>query len=67
MTDDPFGACWYRWERADSRRRDMVKVWNNYVERQPHNIKLVHQDQGLHIIRVIENESHPSRLRRAVW
>jgi hypothetical protein len=35
MTDDPFEACWYRWERADSRCRDMVKVWNDYVERQP--------------------------------
>src|SRR6266404_3656174 len=59
MTDDPFEACWYRWERADSRRRDMVKVWNDYVERQPHDIKLVHHGQGVHIIRVIENEPIP--------
>jgi hypothetical protein len=24
MTDDRFEACWHRWERADSRRQDMV-------------------------------------------
>jgi hypothetical protein len=60
MTDDPFEACWHRWERADSRRRDMVKVWNDYVERQPHDIEVVHQGQGVHIIRVIENEPIPA-------
>jgi hypothetical protein len=60
MTDDPFEVCWYRWERADSRRRDMVKAWNDYVERQPHDIKVVHQGQGIHIIRVIENEPIPA-------
>ena len=60
MTDDPFEACWYRWERADSRGREMVKVWNDYVERQPHDIKLMHQGHGVHIIRVIENEPIPA-------
>ena len=66
MTDDPFEACWYRWERADSRRPEMVKVWNDYVARQPHDIELVHQGQGVHVIRVVENEPIPSRLRRTV-
>jgi hypothetical protein len=60
MTNDPFEACWHRWERADSRRRDIVRVWNDYVERRPHDIKLVHQGQGIHIIRLIENELIPA-------
>jgi hypothetical protein len=60
MTDDPFEACWYRWERADSHRRDMVKVWNGYVERQTHDFALVHEGQGVHIMRVIENEPIPA-------
>ena len=60
MTDDPFEACWYRWERADSRRQDMVKVWNDYVAREPHDIELVHQGQGVHVVRVIENEPMPA-------
>jgi hypothetical protein len=47
MTDDPFEACWYRWERADSHRRDMVNVWNDYVERQTHDFELVHEGQGV--------------------
>jgi hypothetical protein len=60
MTDDPFRACWYRWERADSHRQDMVKVWNDYVARDPHDIELVHQGHGIHVIRVIENEPMPA-------
>jgi hypothetical protein len=60
MTDDPFEACWYRWERADSRRWDMVNVWNDYVARDPHDIELVHQGQGVHVIRVVENEPIPA-------
>jgi hypothetical protein len=60
MTDDPFEACWYRWERADSHRRDIVKVWNDYVERQTHDFELVHEGQGVHILRVIENEPVPA-------
>jgi hypothetical protein len=60
VMDDPFEACWYRWERANSRRRDMVKVWNDYVEQQPHEIELVHQGQGIHVIRVIEKEPFPA-------
>jgi hypothetical protein len=60
MSDDPFRACWYRWERADSRRQDMVKVWNDYVDRDPHDIELVHQGQGIHVVRVIENEPIPA-------
>lgn len=60
MTDDPFEACWYRWERAESRHQEMVKVWNDYVARQPHDIKLVHQGQGVHVIRVVENEPIPA-------
>lgn len=60
MTDDPFEACWYRWERADSHRRDMVKVWNDYVERQTHDFELVHKGHGVHILRVIENEPIPA-------
>jgi hypothetical protein len=59
VTDDPFEACWYRWERADSRRLDMVKVWNDYVDRQPHDIELVHQGQGVHLVRVVESEPIP--------
>jgi hypothetical protein len=58
MQEDPFEACWYRWERAETRRQDMVKVWNDYVEREPHEIQLVHQ-KGVHIVRVIENEPVP--------
>jgi hypothetical protein len=46
MTDDPFEACWYRWERADSHRRDMAQVWNASVERQTHDFELVHEGQG---------------------
>ena len=60
MTDDPFEACWYRWERADSRRRDMVEVWNDYVARDPHDIELVHQGRGVYVIRVVENEPMPA-------
>ena len=63
MTDDPFEACWYRWERADSRHQEMVKVWNDYVARQPHDVELVHQGQGVHLIRVVET-SPSRRLRR---
>jgi len=59
MTDDSFDACWYRWERADSRRREMVTVWNDYVDRQTHECRLVHQGQGVHILQVIENEPIP--------
>jgi hypothetical protein len=59
MTDDPFDACWHRWERADSRRREMVTVWNDYVDRQTHECRLVHQRQGVHILQVIENEPIP--------
>ena len=39
-------ADYLRWERADSHRRDMVKVWNGYVERQTHDFALVHEGQG---------------------
>jgi hypothetical protein len=60
MADDPFEACWYRWERADSRRRDMVGVWNDYVARDPHGVELVHQGHGVHVIRVVENEPIPA-------
>lgn len=60
MTGDPFEACWYRWERADSHRRDMVNVWNDYVERQTHDFELVHEGQGVHVLRVIENEPIPA-------
>jgi hypothetical protein len=60
MTDDPFEACWYRWERADSRRRNMVEVWNDYVARDPHDIELVHQGRGVYVIRVVENEPMPA-------
>jgi hypothetical protein len=59
MTDDPFEACWYRWERADSHHQNMVQVWNDYMARNPHGIELVHQGQGVHIVRVIENEPIP--------
>ncbi|WP_446214197.1 hypothetical protein [Micromonospora sp. IBSANI012] len=38
----------------------MVEVWNDYVERQPHDIQLVHQGEGVHVIRVIENEPIPA-------
>lgn len=60
MTDDPFEACWYRWERADSHRRDMVQVWSDYMTRDPHDIELLHQGQGVHVIRVVENEPIPA-------
>lgn len=60
MTDDPFEACWFRWERADSHRRDMVKVWNDYVARDPHDITLVHQGEGVHVVRVIQEEPVPA-------
>jgi hypothetical protein len=59
MTDDPFEACWHRWERADSRRQEVVTVWNDYVDRQTHECRLVHQGQGVHILQVIENEPIP--------
>jgi hypothetical protein len=59
MTDDPFEACWYRWERAESRHQEMVKVWNDYVARDPHHVELVHQGQGVHLIRVVESEPIP--------
>ena len=38
----------------------MVKVWNDYVERQSHDFELVHQGQGVHILRVIEGEPIPA-------
>jgi hypothetical protein len=59
MTDDPFEACWYRWERAESRHQEMVKVWNDYVARDPHHVELVHQGQRVHLIRVVESEPIP--------
>jgi hypothetical protein len=60
MAGDPFQASWYRWERADSRRQEMVTTWNGYVERQPHGVKLVHQGKGVHIVRVFETEPVPA-------
>jgi hypothetical protein len=37
----------------------MAKVWNDYVARDPHDIELVHQGHGVHLVRVIENEPIP--------
>lgn len=38
----------------------MAQVWNDYVARDPHDIELVHQGQGVHVIRVVENEPIPA-------
>lgn len=38
----------------------MVNVWNDYVERQTHDFELVHEGQGVHVMRVIENEPVPA-------
>lgn len=61
MVEDPFSNCWFRWERANEHRMEMVSVWNAYIDQHPHDVQLHHQGQGVYVVRITETEPFPSK------
>lgn len=60
MIDDPFQACWHRWDRANRHRAEMIEVWNSYIANHPYEFTLIHQGAGVHILRVWETTPMPA-------
>ena len=55
-----FDACWHRLDRAAGHRTAMATIWNDYIEREPHDTRLKHLGDGRYSMQVIEHEPPPS-------
>lgn len=62
VTEDPFQACWLRVERADEHQHALVEIWNDFIEEHPFDFSLDHQGDGVHILRVWQDEPTPPEL-----
>lgn len=58
--EHPFDACWDRLDRADQHRTHLAAIWNEYIDGDPFDISVTHHGDGVHILRVIQDEPIPS-------
>ena len=60
MIDSPFDACWDRLERADVHRSVLATIWNEYLDDEPFDVSLIHEGEGVHILRVWQTTPIPA-------
>ena len=60
MIDSPFDACWERLERADEHRSALAAIWNEYLDDEPFDVSLIHEGEGVHILRVWQTAPIPA-------
>ena len=60
MIDSPFDACWDRLERADEHRSVLATIWNEYLDDEPFDSSLIHEGEGVHILRVWQTTPIPA-------
>ncbi len=66
---DLFAPCWRRIDRADDHRRRLSEIWNAHLAGHPFDFALVHEGDGVHILRVWQEEPIPSEfaIRLGEW
>ena len=60
MIDSPFDDCWNRLERADEHRSALATIWNEYLDDEPFDVSLIHEGEGVHILRVWQTTPIPA-------
>lgn len=62
MSENPFEACWHRWDRADEHRRALTSLWNEYIADHPFDYSLDHAGDGTYILRVWQQRQMPAAM-----
>jgi hypothetical protein len=60
MAQDPFDRCWDRIERAQTHDHAAVDEWNDYVNRDPYDARLIVDHDGRCTLWIEEIEPVPS-------
>ena len=66
---DLFAPCWSRIDRADDHRRSLSEIWNAHLDAHPYHFDLLHEGDGVHILRVWEEYPVPAEfaIRLGEW
>ncbi|SEE78718.1 hypothetical protein [Ruania alba] len=62
MSDDLFGGCWQRLDRAARHREDGIRLWNEYLETHPYDYTVINKHDGTYVGRVIQEAPVPAEL-----
>jgi hypothetical protein len=66
---DLFEPCWHRIDRADEHRQQLSTIWNSHLDEHPYDFELVHEGNGVYILRVWQERPVPSEfaIRLGEW
>ena len=59
MAEDQFAHAWARRDRAGEIADRMVMLWNEYIANVPYSPSLLHEGDGVHVLRIYEDEPPP--------